>query len=66
MSMNNPDLNALMIETITCLTKTFTVTDKQEREEAERRLKDLEGDLLIHLKLILEAVKSDSLISSIH
>jgi hypothetical protein len=33
--------NELMIETIQCLNKTFTVVDKKERQEAEARLKQL-------------------------
>jgi hypothetical protein len=64
MSMNMPDLNALMIETINCLTVTFSSADKNERDEAERRLKELEGDLLTHLKLIMEVIKSGSMVSS--
>ena len=64
MSMNALDLNSLMIETITCLNKTFTVADKVEREAAEARLKELEGDLLNHFKVIIEAIKEESLLSS--
>lgn len=63
--MNAPDLNSLMIETISCLNKTFTVPDKAVREAAEARLKELESDLMIHFKVIMEAIKEESLLSSI-
>jgi hypothetical protein len=33
--------NELMMETIQCLNKTFTATDKNERQTAEARLKQL-------------------------
>lgn len=33
--------NDLMMETIQCLTKTFTTADKTERLQAEERLKQL-------------------------
>ena len=33
--------SALMLETFQLLQKTFTVTDKTEREVAEKRLKEL-------------------------
>jgi hypothetical protein len=62
--MNSPDLKSMMLETLECLTKTFQSVDKAEREAAELRLKEFEGDLLTHFKVILEAVKEESLISS--
>lgn len=57
--------NDLMMETIQCLQTTFKVTDNEARKVAELRLKDLENDLLNHFKVILEAVKDQSLLDSI-
>jgi hypothetical protein len=62
--MNSPDLNSMMQETLNCLTKTFQSVDKIEREAAEQKLKEFEGDLMTHFKVILEAIKEESLISS--
>jgi hypothetical protein len=56
--------NDLMIETMTLLQKTFTVVDKTERERAEARLRELEVDLMSHLRTILTAVKDNQLLSS--
>jgi hypothetical protein len=53
-----------MLETMSCLQKTFQSVDKAEREAAEQRLKEFEGDLLNHFKVILEAIKDESLITS--
>lgn len=56
--------NDLMNETIQCLSKTFTVADKNERQAAEARLKELEGDLLTHFKVLLETIKNESYLKS--
>ena len=64
MSMNELNLDDLMIETVSCLTQTFTSVDKKVREEAEMRLRELEKNLLIHFKVILEAVKGETILTS--
>jgi len=61
------NVQELMIETISCLTKTFKSVNKEEREAAERRLRELEKNLLVHFKVIIEALKGgqdQSIISS--
>ena len=62
--MNGPDLKSMMLETMSCLQKTFQSVNKEERDAAEQRLKEFEGDLLNHFKVILEAIKDESIITS--
>lgn len=54
----------LLKETITLLSKTFTSTDKTDRESAEQRLKEMENDVLNNFKFILGAIKDGNMMSS--
>lgn len=56
--------NFVFQETINLLVKTFTLSDKYQRESAELRLKELENDIMSHFKFIMNAIKDGSLISS--
>lgn len=51
---------SIVLETIQLLQNTFTATNKEIREQSEIRLKELEKNLLPHLKVLLNCLRPDS------
>jgi hypothetical protein len=49
--------NDLLTETLQCLEKTYTCSDKEIRTAAEKRLKELQENLIVHINTMLDAIR---------
>ena len=58
---NSQQEDSLLNETLECLNKTFSEKNNVERSKAEKRLKELESNIIQHIRLILVGLTKDVL-----